>query len=110
MGSHEGENIHGHIGKYPKKLIEAVVDCVYEGSPPPVELRINWQCQRYHCLPDTGAYFDQDYILMSRMASLSNIYNVLQRWQGLDGKQIHSLTDNERKTLKSLKDMGVIFN
>jgi len=87
-----------------------VVDCAYSDAKPPPELKIGWQCQRWRCLPDTGAYFDQDYQLMIRMTALMNIYNVLQRWQGLGGKAIHSLTENERKILRSLKDMGVMFN
>ena len=59
MGIHESQDLHGCIGKHPKKLIEAVVDCAYSDAKPPPELKIGWQCQRWRCLPDTGAYFDQ---------------------------------------------------
>ena len=86
------------------------MDSVYGDSPPPFELKLGWQCERYRCLPDTGAYFDQDYQLMAHMTGTMNIHNALQRWRGLSGKAIHQLTDGERGILRALKDMGVMFN
>jgi len=80
-----------------------------DGRPPP-ELSLGWQCERFYCLPDSGAYFDQDYVLITRMTASMNVYNVIQRWRNLSGKQIHSLTESERRILRSLKDMGVMFN
>lgn len=110
MGGHEGQDLYGLAGKHIKKLIEAVVECAYgEGTPPP-ELKIGWQCERWHCLPEQGAYLDQDYKLMYSITALSNIYNTVQRWRNSSGKSIHSLTDGERRILRMLKDMGVIFN
>jgi hypothetical protein len=86
-----------------------VVESAYgQGNPPP-ELLTAWACQRWNCLPETGAYFDQDYTLIKRMTAFSNIYNLLAKWQTLSGKQVHSLTDGERKILRWLKDLGIMF-
>ena len=109
MGGDSSPRLHGQAGKHTKKLIEAVVDCIYDGAPSPAELRLSWQCERFHCLPDSGAYLDQDYELITRMTALSNIYSVVHKWLNLEGKQVHSLSDSERKILRSLKDMGVMF-
>jgi hypothetical protein len=78
-------------------------------SPAPPELSLAWQCKRWGCLPDTGAYLDQDYVLLRRMTALSNIYDAYSRYRNLQGTQIHSLSENERRVLRSLKDMGILF-
>lgn len=79
-----------------------------DAAPPP-ELRLAWECERWHCLPDTGAYLEQDYKLLTRMTALSNMYNAYSRYRNAQGKQIHSLTTSERKILRYLKDIGVLF-
>lgn len=79
-----------------------------QGDPPP-ELRIAWSCKRWNCLPEAGAYFDQDHALMYRMTTFTNVYNLMARWQALSGKDIHTLSENDRKTLRWLKDIGVLF-
>lgn len=109
MGGNASQVTHGQSGKHPKKLIQAVVDYAYGEDSPPPELKLSWQCERYHCLPDTGAYLDQDYQLMVRMTALSNINSVISKWKNLQGKDIHSLTDSDRRVLRALKDMGVMF-
>jgi len=86
-----------------------VVDCANGEGPPPPELTIGWQCERFNCLPETGAYMDQDYKTMMLMTACMNTHSVVKRWKGLSGKQIHSLTDGERKILRYLKDLGVMF-
>jgi hypothetical protein len=109
LGGDAGKSAHGRAGKHPKKLIQAVVDYAYgEGNPPP-ELKLSWQCERYHCLPDAGAYLDQDYCLMVRMTAFSNISSVINKWKNVKGKDIHTLTDSDRRVLRALKDMGVMF-
>lgn len=109
MGINASQASHGYAGKHPKKLIEAVVDCIYSDAPPPAELRLAWQCQRWNCLPEVGAYLDQDYYLMTCMTGLANIHSTVSRWTTLQGKRIHTLTDSERKILRTLKDLGVMF-
>lgn len=78
-------------------------------NPAPPDLRLAWECERWRCLPDTGAYYDQEYSLMLRMTSLANIYSAYSRYKNAQGKQIHSLSEGERRILRTLKDMGVIF-
>lgn len=85
------------------------MDCV-DGGPPPEELLTAWACERWNVLPETGAYYDQDYQLMTRMARLSNIYNAVSRMRNLPGKEIHSLTDGERKILGFLTKLGLLFH
>ncbi len=86
------------------------MDSAYGEDTPPPELILGWQCKRWHCLPDIGAYFDQDYSLMHRITVLMNIHDALQRWQTCTGKAIHTLTDNERRIIRWLKDIGMVFN
>jgi ABC-type phosphate/phosphonate transport system ATPase subunit len=87
-----------------------VVDAVDGSASPPPELRLAWACEKWSCLPDAGAYLDQDYQLMNRMTVFSNVYNVYSRYRSMQGAQIHSLSDGERKILRFLKDAGVLFN
>jgi hypothetical protein len=86
-----------------------VVDCANGDGPPPPELSLGWQCERFNCLPDVGAYKDQDYQTMVFMTAFMNVHSVVKRWKTLRGKQVHSLTDSERKILRYLKDLGVMF-
>lgn len=86
------------------------MDCANGDGPPPSELSLGWQCERFHCLPDAGAYRDQDYQTMMYMTAFMNVHSVIKRWKSLSGKQIHSLTDGERKVLRYLKDLGLMFN
>ena len=79
-----------------------------EASPPP-ELRLSWECERYHCLPDGGGYFEQDYSLLTRMSVLSSVYSAYSRYRNAHGAQIHNLSEGDRRTLRYLKDEGIIF-
>jgi hypothetical protein len=109
MGWLGGLEVHQSTGKSAKKLIEAVVDAAYAIGDPPPELKLAWNCQRWNCLPDVGAYLDQDNTLMLRMNAFTNIYNLMQRWQSMSGKSIHSLSEGDRKLLRHLKDLGILF-
>jgi len=53
---------------------------------------------------------DQDAILMTRMAILTNARNAVDRIINLSGARIHDLTDGERRILRYLKDAGVWMN
>lgn len=83
-----------------------------EEATPPYELRLGWQCERWHTLPEDGNLFGQDFSLMYRMTALLNIYNAVQHIKSLQDKpeRIHELTHQERLILKMLMDMGVMFN
>lgn len=79
-------------------------------APAPPELRLAWECERWNCLPETGAYLDQDYALMRKMTACSNIYGAYNRLQNAQGTQIHSLSENDRNILGMLVKMGLLFN
>ena len=91
-----------------KKLIEQVVDSV-KGDEPPPELKIWWMCKELHQAPEAGGMFDQDEKQMNTMRTLDNVYSAVYRYFNLKGEQIHSLTNNERRILRMLKDQGVLF-
>lgn len=75
---------------------------------PPPELVLAWQCERWGALPEVGGVYDQDAVLMQRMASLANVYQVVARVRGLAGAQIHSLTPGERRILGPLVEAGLV--
>lgn len=81
-----------------------------DGEEPPPELILAWQCERWGCLPEIGGYLNQDYRTMRLMTSLSNVYYAISKLRNLRGEKIHTLTENDRKILKYLVDMGLIFN
>ena len=85
------------------------MECALDAAPPPSELRLAWQCTKWHALPDMGGIYDQDYATMLRMNYTMSIYNAVVRIRSLKGKAIHQLTDNERKILRMLMDMGILF-
>lgn len=79
-----------------------------EGEPPP-ELELAVMCQKWNTLPDAGGLYEQDARMMKRMAGVLAIQNALVRWRTLTGRNIHQLTEGERKILRMLKDMGLLF-
>jgi ABC-type phosphate/phosphonate transport system ATPase subunit len=85
------------------------VGAVDGDCPAPSELSVGWQCERFGCLPEAGGYLDQEYVLMHRMSVLMNIYAAYAHYRGSHGAQIHNLSDSERRVLRQLKDMGILF-
>ena len=77
------------------------------GEPPPRELKLAWDCERWGTLPDSGALFDQNYALMLRMSVLGNIFQTVLRLKNLKGHAIHSLTTSERRLLRYVQDSGI---
>lgn len=92
-----------------KKLIKAARDAA-DGGPPPVELSIAWNCNRWNCLPEAGGLLDQDWSLITRMNAAQNVYNVVSKLRNMKGAQIHALTDGDRRILRYLKDIGVLYD
>ena len=80
-----------------------------DGDQPP-ELTLALMCQKWNTLPDAGGLHDQDARLMKTMSGVLTVHGVLNRWRTLTGKQIHQLTEGERRVLRMLKDMGLLFN
>ena len=58
-------------------------------------------------MPDDGGLFDQDYKLMRQMSGLSGVYNTVTYATNLKGKEIHRLTDSQRRMIRFLMDEGV---
>ena len=107
VGSVEGDE---RAGRYTKKLIGAVVECVTENAPPPADLKLAWQCERWHTLPDDGGLYAQDYQTMTRMTALNTVYSAVIKIKSLKGTQIHTLSDGERRILRMLMDNGFLFH
>ena len=83
---------------------------VDDGSHPPAELLTAWYCQRWGCLPEQGALYEQEFRTMYRMTACINIHDALSKMRNLSGKQIHTLTESERRILRVLVDNGLLFN
>lgn len=81
-----------------------------ESAPPPLELKLAWQCERWRTLPENGGLMDQDYQLMQRMNALSNVDSAIDSWKNAGGERIHSLSVHTREILGSLLAMGINFN
>jgi hypothetical protein len=79
------------------------------GDPPPLELRLNWLCERYGQLPEPGSVMEQPAELLRRMTALENIYSTVQRVGNLKGEQIHTMTTNERKLYRWLIDNNMLY-
>ena len=85
--------------------------CVDGEQPPPDELRLYWMGQKFgSALPEAGGLYDQDYVLIMRMTSLSNIYQTVERYRRAVGEEIHKLTTQERRIIKWLRDERLIDN
>jgi len=65
----------------------------------------NW-CQAYHALPDAGGLLDQDWQTVYGMRVLANIYYAVSHFANAVGDQIHSLTVDERRLIRWLRDNG----
>lgn len=109
MGGNGGQEAHGQVRGRTKKLIAAAVEAVDGDASPPPELVLAWECEHYHCLPDAGAYLEQDAALMLRMKVLANVHYAYSSYRNAQGAQIHNLSDATRRVLRYLKDEGVIF-
>lgn len=84
------------------------MDCAAGDGPPPPELRLAWQCERWKTLPDAGGLYDQDYKTLTRMSALSNVYNAIMHIKQPGGEK--TLSESERKILSVLVDYGMIFS
>ena len=63
-----------------------------------------WLCEKYHTLPDPGGVNDQDYATMHTMETVSYVYRTITRLRRMYGKQIHDLTESERRLIRYLMD------
>ena len=82
--------------------------CVDEGGPPPPELSLAWDTERWGVLPDAGGLYDQDYALLRRMKVAANVYAALSGYRNMKGNQIHNMTDAQRRIVAGLRKDGLI--
>lgn len=51
---------------------------------------------------------DQDFVTITRMQVLSNIYDTVAYMRSLQGENIHKLNDGQRRVIKYLLDNGML--
>jgi hypothetical protein len=52
---------------------------------------------------------DQDYVTLTRMQIFSNVHSAVSHYVNASGVEIHSLTEGERRILRTLKDAKLMF-
>ncbi len=97
-----------NAGRSTKKLIAGVVAVVDEDAQPPAPLVLAWLCGPNH-LPDSGGLHDQDYNTIAMMTVARNVHNAMSRLRNAQGAQIHQLTNEERKIIRKVLDMGLLY-
>jgi hypothetical protein len=109
MGWAAGIRAYERPGRCAKKLIRQAAHAADGYDTPPAELTIYWMCRRFPgALPQAGAIYDQDAGLMNRMAAADRVYSFVRHLRSLKGKQIHSLSDSDRRLWKSLITEGIL--
>ena len=79
---------------------------INEGEPPPKELILVWDMERWSTLPESGGLLNQDAYVMHISSALQSIYKALSRLKNMKGDQIHDLSESERKIIGNLKRNG----
>ena len=108
MGGLARARAHEQAGRSPKKLIAAVVAHIDHASPPPKDLVLVWDMERWGALPDSGGILDQDAEIMNRSRVLQSVYKTVNRLRNMKGAEIHKLTDGERRVIGNLKRAGYL--
>lgn len=81
---------------------------VDNNAPPPKDLVLGWDMERFTALPEGGGLLDQEAGTMQRVRVALSIYKVLSRLRNMKGAEIHKLTDGERKIIGNLQRAGYI--
>jgi len=58
-------------------------------------------------LPKGGGMYNQPYQTIQNMTVTSNVYDTVSYLRGLQGDNIHRLTNSQRVLLRWLMDMGI---
>lgn len=75
-----------------------------DGHAAPPLLLLYWNCKRFSTTPSAGGMLDQDYRMVRMMTAADNVYNVARKYRNALGRNIHKLTDSDRRLLSWLKD------
>jgi hypothetical protein len=78
--------------------------CARDGAEAPVELRLAWQVDRWHALPEAGGLLDQPAGLLQRMASMSNVYNAFKIFAQSAG-QLMQLANSQPQVLAIVRNI-----
>lgn len=79
-----------------------------KGAPPPKELVLAWDMERWTALPDKGGLLDQDAGLMQKSRILLTVHRVVSKLRNMKGDEIHKLTTSDRRVIGSLKKMELL--
>ncbi len=62
-------------------MILATADCADGKGPPPPELTLAWQAERWHTLPEPGGMRDQVAGELERMAASANVFDTVRSFR-----------------------------
>jgi len=77
-------------------MILAAADCADGKAPPPEELELALQCRQWHCLPEAGGIRDQRAGEMERMKIAINVYDAMQVYNDVGGKDVGKWIENHK--------------
>ena len=78
--------------------------CARDGAEAPMELRMAWQTDRWHTLPEGGGLLDQPAGLVMRMSAMSNVYNAFKTFTAAAGN-IVDLANRQPQVLRLVRDI-----
>jgi len=78
--------------------------CARDGAEAPMELRMAWQCERWHALPEQGGLLDQPAGMLQRMAAMLNVYNAFKTFKASSGN-LMALANSQPQVLALVRDI-----
>ena len=83
--------------------------CARDGAEAPMELRMAWQCERWHALPEQGGLLDQPAGMLQRMAAMLNVYNAFKTFKASSGN-LMALANSQPQVLTLVRDIERMEN
>jgi hypothetical protein len=83
--------------------------CARDGAEAPMELRMAWQCERWHALPEQGGLLDQPAGMLQRMAAMLNVYNAFKTFKASSGN-LMGLANSQPQVLALVRDIERMEN
>ena len=74
-----------------------------------MELRMAWQCERWHALPEQGGLLDQPAGMLQRMAAMLNVYNAFKTFKASSGN-LMALANSQPQVLTLVRDIERMEN